>query len=439
MRRLHEKTGTILRSTLLGTVASVMTFGTALAEDLPYGLKSGKPYDGTKITYLAPVATQYEGHSERVAEFTDMTGIEVEFEFVPFKTLLEKILSVKVAGDSDPDVINYLDAWGPALKDMLVPLDDQMDADGISMDRYFAAHAAGATYDGEVYGMPLRGHAQLLFYRKDLLEKHGLDVPVTWDDLVNVAAVIKEKEGLGVANYYSPKNGQNIFTWVNLLWSNGGELIADGKVVFNSPAGVEALQYYADLENKFDVNTSGAKSRDPYESSLSVGAGNSAFFMGWWWHYGSRILGKNTTLQADQIGFTGMPAYGDKGVTFALSMPSGINVESDDKEAAWEFLKWVSNPDLEKRNVIEKADRNVIVALHKSNLTDEDVNEANRGLHMAGAKSLADSRIFPQLESWPEIQQLIANAISDVVSNGTDPQEALDTAAAAAQKLVDQK
>ena len=438
MHRLYGRTGTFFRCALLGTVLSLIPLGTALAEDLPYGLKSGKPYKGTTISYLAPVATQYDGHAARVAEFTEMTGIVVEFEFVPFKTLLEKILSVKVAGDGDPDVINYLDAWGPALKDMLVPLDRQMVEDGITMDRYFAAHAAGATYDDEVYGLPLRGHAQLLFYRKDLLEKHGLDVPVTWDDLVKVATVIKEKEGLGVANYYSPKNGQNIFTWVNLLWSNGGELISDGKVVFNSPAGVEALQFYADLENKYDINTAGAKSRDPYESSLSVGAGNSAFFMGWWWHYGSRILGKNTTLDADQIGFTGMPAYGDKGVTFALSMPSGINAESDDKEAAWEFLKWVSNPDLEKRNVVEKADRNVIVALHQANLMDDEVNAANFGLHRAGAKSLADSRIFPQLEAWPEIQQLIANAISDVVSNGVDPQEALDGAAEAAQKLIDQ-
>ena len=119
-------------------------------------------------------------------------------------------------------------------------------------------------------------------------------------------------------------------------------------------------------------------------------------------------------------------------------MPSGINAESENKEAAWEFLKWVSNPDLEKRNVTEKENRNVIVALHQANLTDEEVNAANRGLHMAGAKSLSDSRIFPQHEAWPEIQQLTANAISDVVSNGADAQEALNVAAEAAQKLIDQ-
>jgi len=411
----------------------------ALADELPYGLTPGKPYAGTTVTYLAPVAGQYDGHAARVQEFTDMTGIEVEFEFIPFKNLQERILSHKVAGDSEPDLINYMDSWGPALKDMFLPLDDMLSESGISMeDRYFSAHQQGSTYDDIVYGLPLRGHAQLLFYRADLLEKHNLPVPTTWQELVEVATVIKREEGLGIASYYSNKNGQNVSVFINLLWSNGGDLIRDGKAVFNSPEAVEALQFFSDLENKYDVNSEGAKGFDQYDGSLSVAAGKSAFYMGWWWHYGARILGKNTTLKPEQIGFTGMPAFGGaEPITFAMSMPTSINVESDNQEAAWEFLKWVSNADLEKLNVTDKSERNVIVALHRENLVDDDVNAANRGLQAAAAASLGSSRIFPQLDVWPEIAQLIANAVSDVVTNGTDPQEALDAAVEQAQKFLD--
>lgn len=420
-----------------GLAGSIAAFP-ASAEDLPYGLKPGKPYAGTTLTYLAPVAAQYDGHAARVQEFTDMTGIEVEFDFIPFRNLQERILSHKVAGDSEPDLINYMDAWGPALKDMFAPIDDKLAADGISMsERYFAAHEAGATYDGSVYGLPLRGHAQLLFYRKDLLDKHGLDAPTTWTELVDVAKVIKAEEGLGIASYYTTKQAQNVAVWMNMVWGNGGELIRDGKIVFNSPEAAEALQFYSDLENVHGVNADGAKGFDQHEASLSVAAGNSAFFMGWWWHYGSRILGENTTLDAAQVGFTGMPAFKDESVTFAMSMPTAINVESDKQGAAWEFLKWVSNADLEKVNVTEKADRNVIVALHRANLTDADVNAANRGLQAAAANSLGSSRIFPQIAVWPEIMQIISNAISEVVVNGADPQEALDTAAVEAQKILD--
>ena len=120
-----------------------------------------------------------------------------------------------------------------------------------------------------------------------------------------------------------------------------------------------------------------------------------------------------------------------------MSMPTAINANSRKQAAAWEFLKWVSNPDLEKRNVVEKEKRNVIVALHKKNLMDKDVNAANQGLQMAAAGSLESSRIFPQLAVWPEVMQVLANAISDAVSNGADPKKALDAAAKKAQKLVD--
>ena len=238
--------------------------------------------------------------------------------------------------------------------------------------------------------------------------------------------------------YYTPKNAQNATVWMNILWSNGGELFEDGKVTFNSPEGVEALQFYVDLENKHQVNSEGAKSFDQNEGSLSMSAGNSAFYMGWWWHYGSRILGKNTTLTADQVGFAPMPTFGDgEATTFAMSMPTAINANSSKQEAAWEFLKWVSNPDLEKRNVVEKENRNAIVALHRTNLNDDEVNAANSGIQAAAAGSLENSRIFPQLAVWPEVMQVLANAISEAVSNGADPKTVLDEAAEKAQKLID--
>ena len=68
-----QTTRRTLISTLL-TGAMIAGLGATLAnaaDPLPYGLKAGKPYAGTKLTYLAPVAGQYEGHEARVKEFTD--------------------------------------------------------------------------------------------------------------------------------------------------------------------------------------------------------------------------------------------------------------------------------------------------------------------------------------------------------------------------------
>ena len=67
-------------------------------EELPYGLKPGKPYDGEKLTLLLNNAAKNTALSQHAAEFTEMTGIEVEFDMVPFGSLLEKITSEGVAG-----------------------------------------------------------------------------------------------------------------------------------------------------------------------------------------------------------------------------------------------------------------------------------------------------------------------------------------------------
>ena len=36
---------------VLSAFMAVLAMGSAMAEDLPYGLKAGKPYEGTKLTY----------------------------------------------------------------------------------------------------------------------------------------------------------------------------------------------------------------------------------------------------------------------------------------------------------------------------------------------------------------------------------------------------
>lgn len=43
------------------------------------------------------------------------------------------------------------------------------------------------TYDGQVYMLPLDGDVHSLFYRIDILEHFGLQVPRTWDEYVTVA------------------------------------------------------------------------------------------------------------------------------------------------------------------------------------------------------------------------------------------------------------
>lgn len=184
----------------------------ALAEDIPYNLLEGKPFDGTKLNILSVVTPQFDGLMLRDEEFTELTGIETEWTFIPFGSLQEKINAEGIAASGTFDVVNYLDSWGPPNAHWLMPIDDLMTRDGISMDRYPEAFARSAQFEGRTLGFPLRAHPQVLFYRKDLIP----NPPTSWEGVAAMGETW-EHEGISpVALYYNNDgNRQALFIWLN--------------------------------------------------------------------------------------------------------------------------------------------------------------------------------------------------------------------------------
>ncbi len=415
---------------------------TETMEELPYGLKAGKPYEGTKITLMLNNATKNNALAEHASEFTEMTGIEVEFDMTPFGSLLEKITSEGVAMTGTYDIVTFLDSWGPSIKQFLVPLDDRISDAGIDMDRYPPAFQQAVTYDDMVHGFPWRGHPQLLFYRQDILEELDLDVPTTWAELEEVALAITEQTDLyGISQHYASHAGQNLFNWITHLWSNGGQIFDDNwKPVFNNSAGVEATERYVGYLRDLEVVPPGSVTYNEYESVQSMVQGESAMVISWWWQY-QNLVDKEKAIDevAENAAFAPVPEWeGKGGATYAICMPLSIMKDSENQDAAWEFLKWATNPDLEKAIAIDKSDPNTTtnVTVQVSSLKDPEVNEAWDGMHKAAAESLAVSRIMPQIPEWPEVSDVLSITINKIATG--DPVKAsLDQAADSIEEIME--
>ena len=423
-----------IRSTIVRAVAaSALAAGllaagspAAVAGELPYGLKAGKPYAGTKLNILSVVTPQFEGLMLRDGEFTELTGIETEWTFIPFTSLQEKVASVGVAADGGFDVVNYLDSWGPPNAHWLVGIDDMMAEDGIGMDRYPAAFAKSAQFEGRTIGFPLRAHAQLMFYRKDVLAEVGMDPPRTWDDVVVIADAIRAK-GLDVEPlalyFHNDGNRQNLFIWLNFLWAAGADVF-DAKTcpVWDSEAGLAATEDYIALHTMHKATNPSSISFVEQDARQSFQQGKSAMIPVWWWAYSPFINPKSSVLAKEQVGFAGMPAYKGRTITYAISMPFSISKYSKHQGAAWEFMKWFSNPALEKKNATERevAGKTIInnVVTHAANLQDADVNAANDMIQEAAWESLKESDIMPQIAEWPEIGDILSAAITRAAAGG---------------------
>lgn len=103
-----------------------------------------------------------------------------------------------------------------------------------------------ATYDGQLYAVPYVTNAGLLFYRKDILAKAGVQPPRTWAELERYAKTIAPRHGLdGYAGQFLPYEGLTVNA-AEAVYSAGGTILGDeGQRVTVGSAAREGIGFLA--------------------------------------------------------------------------------------------------------------------------------------------------------------------------------------------------
>jgi multiple sugar transport system substrate-binding protein len=431
----------ILQVTAAGVGAGMAPW--AFSQGSSAMLKPGKPYAGTEVNLLTVVAPQFKAHEAKLAEFEALTGIKVKYQYVPFGSTREKLTAELVGASAQYDVLSAMDVWGPSLYNLFEPLNGMLAEKKIDMQaRYPNAHLRAAR-DGNgngknVLGFPIRGHVQLMFYRKDIFNQLGLKPPATWNDMVEAGKLIQSKTNLsGVAMYYGKTGGQNLMIWFNYLWGMGADLLdAKGQPAFNSPAGIAATQAYMDVLIKHKAAPAAAASFNETDAVNSVAQGKSAMVPVWWWRYASLVDPKTSTLKPEQVGFAPLPSMpGKDNTTYTNTWFYGINKNSKKKAAAMEFLTWLSDPEIERSVLLDKS-MNEVVAMQTKNLLDGDVNARYNGMHVYGAQALKGAKGTPLFAQWPQVSDVLEATISELASGQKQVKPALDEAAAKVRRIM---
>lgn len=225
-------------------------------------------------------------------------------------------------------------------------------------DKFVPSTIDALTIDGELYGLPYNSNARVLLYRKDILEKHGLEVPSTWEELLSVAQAITENEpemyGLGLTTAAgSPRTFQEFISF--FFQVNGGENMfaqgeGDGWTVNTTPETLtRVLQLYHDLYFGAEPSAVNLDERgsDYTATDINYVSGKTAMVpMGpWLYSYreqdetARRILEENTGIIALPLPEGGTQA------TYLEVKPIMINVASEHPEASWELLKMLGSRD----------------------------------------------------------------------------------------------
>jgi len=125
-------------------------------------------------------------------------NITVKYEAIDWDTMMVN-LNVVLTGGEVPDVATVDLTWVPkyaaegAFTD-LKPLSGGM-LNGVAWDQAYSAGALKAiTYNDQIISALYDFDVYALYYRADLLEAKGLQVPTTWDELMTVAEALHEGE-----------------------------------------------------------------------------------------------------------------------------------------------------------------------------------------------------------------------------------------------------
>lgn len=274
-------------------------------------------------------------------EFTPQTGVEVDLSLMPDQT---KLVLANASGDS-PDVatgVNYsipfeLGIRG-ALKD-LTQFDDFAEVAG----RYTEGLLMTYVIDDSVYAIPETMNFQVLFYRKDILDKLGLEVPDTLED---VEAMLPDLQMRGLNFYYPTARTVGMKTFLDttpIIFQSGGRLY-DTYVEDVTITSEEVVEGFTTLTNLFTIYNLPKDVPNFYQhfrnGDYPIGISD----------FGTYNLISNAAPEIDgSWGVALIPGVKDENGEVMRYSSAGaestflFNSTPEREEQAWEFVKWWSS------------------------------------------------------------------------------------------------
>ncbi|MFJ2832176.1 extracellular solute-binding protein [Streptomyces sp. NPDC087263] len=176
-------------------------------------------------------------------------GADVQIEYIPVETRAQRVKAAFNDPASAPDLIEYgnTDTAGYVKDGGLADVTEEFADWSDSKDTDPTAKQS-VTVDGKIYGAPYFVGVRALYYRTDVFEELGLEVPKTQAELISTAKDIRAAKpdlyGLAVGGAYT-------YGAMPFIWSNGGE-IANGKggsyaSAIDSAAARKGIETYTSL------------------------------------------------------------------------------------------------------------------------------------------------------------------------------------------------
>jgi multiple sugar transport system substrate-binding protein len=366
-----------------------------------------------------------------VAPFETKTGIDVKVELVGWDIQFDRIRNAAVSGEG-PDVTQA----GTTQVPFFAALGGFEDLSGrVGQIGGKGAYAPGIWETTQVVGrdgtwaVPWFTEARTILYRRDALEKAGVDPAGAFTDMDAFRATleklqsVKELAGKPIAPFGGPGKKafdlvHNLMPWV---WDAGGSELSDDRKTstINSPEGVQGVKFAADLVSDGLWDRSQLE-RDGTQVENQFKGGRLAVFIGGPWVLQASKRSDDdawTDAARKNMAVAPMPnGAAGKGYTFVGGSNLMMLKSSKVKDAAWELMKYLSSDEVQTEYA-------GLMGMFPARLAPQKKEGMADAEHEAFYKAISEQgRSYAPIPQWAQVENAYKNQfgrILDTAAGGT--------------------
>jgi multiple sugar transport system substrate-binding protein len=348
-----------------------------------------------------------------VAEYNEAhPGVTVKFQAMPANTDTQhdSYVTYLSARSSDIDLYSLDVIWTAefARAGWIVELPGAM----VPEDEFLKGPVESVTYEGGIYAVPWFTDAGVLYYRRDLLEEAGVNVPETWDEFRAACEDVASPAGLEGFVWQGARYEGLVCDFLEFLWGVGGTL--DEETILQRPDEAErGIVAALNLMSGFieDGITPDGVLTYKEEDSRRLFTEGQALFLRNWPYVWSMVEGEESKIKGAG-GVAPLPhAAGQTSYSTIGGWNVALSAYSEHPDEALEFLSFITG----ERSLELRAIEGGYLPTRRATYADEDVLAANP-YFASFFEVFQNTRNRPRSPHYPRMSDVIQENVHRVLT-----------------------
>lgn len=396
-------------------------------------------HEGSTVVFNFPNHVHYNAMMDAgvIEEFEELTGINVEIDMMQYLNMHDKQVLEMSKPNGDYDLISMVVMWKSeyAVADMIQPLEPFFDDPRLAVPDYdfddlvpayveVTGIAGGENIyrDGpgaQLYGLPFGSETSFMIYRQDLFDEYDVEVPETYDDLVEVSRFFHEEvDGVDGLTMRAASGHHATHGWLLHASPMGASVFDENwEPAFTSPEAIETIEF---MQKMIEYGPPGMEGFTQDEEFAAFLQGDVAMYLDASVFAGTARDPSKSEVH-DKLGFALHPTArtaGSETGGFGLAIPQN----AQNPEAAFLLMQFLT---------MKETERQVILAggapFRMSAVNDPELQEEYPEFSvLAEQLEVANPDWRPIIPEWGQINgPLLGTAINQALTGEKTPEEAM--------------